>query len=85
MSYVSLPRVMRKRVMLGDDSAISVITDDDFKRRMIASQEALTANLSAFAQRETLQKWLQIAATLSIPVAAKIWKVILSRRAKTTE
>lgn len=30
-------------------------------------------------QRAELQKWLQIAATLSIPLAAAIWRVIFGR------
>jgi hypothetical protein len=35
----------------------------------------------ATLQKAELQKWLQIAATLSIPLAAAIWKMIFKRGA----
>jgi transketolase N-terminal domain/subunit len=52
------------------------MTTAQWQSLMLQSQQRLVDNLTAFTEREKLQRWIQIAATLSIPLAAAIWKAL---------
>lgn len=81
-------RARRARLPMGDDVAAVTPTDGstlasettDLNRKMLATQQNTLAWLQAAESRAKLQKWVQIAATLSIPLAGAIWRVILGRR-----
>lgn len=70
---------------LGDDTlAVTSATQDPattaFQTNLLASQQALLNLAVTTSSTLTTQRWLQIAATLSIPVAGVVWKWILGRR-----
>jgi len=80
---------------LGDDAppttTLSTPTvTDAFQQATLDWQSAILAKLQAGAttlKTEELQRWLQIAATLAIPLTAAIWKAIwpsLGKRFKST-
>lgn len=60
---------------LGDDS-IGAMTEAEFRREMLSNQKALLEAHKHWADGDKLQKWIAIGATLSIPLAAAIWKLI---------
>lgn len=43
---------------------------------MLAQTKAMVASQLDYAQREVQQKWIQIAATLAIPLAAAAWRAL---------
>lgn len=62
---------------MGDDDLIAPeMSEVEWQSLMLASQQRLVDNLTAFTEREKLQRWIQIAATLSIPLAAAVWKAL---------
>jgi hypothetical protein len=88
----SFPTVRRLRVplgSLGDDTTgaatittptLTVTTPPDtlqWQANVLSQLQAGVATL----QKAELQKWLQIAATLSIPLATAIWKMIFKKGA----
>lgn len=75
---------------LGDDtlaaSGTTASTADStaqFQTQMLASQQDLFTLAKTTSSTLTTQRWLQIAATLSIPLAGLVWKWILGRRTST--
>lgn len=87
-----LPPRARARAMgsLGDDtlaaSGTTASTADStaqFQTQMLASQQDLFTLAKTTSSTLTTQRWLQIAATLSIPLAGLVWKWILGRRTST--
>lgn len=51
-----------------------------WQNAMLASQQQLFALAQTTSSTLTVQRWLQIVATLSIPLAGLVWKWILGRR-----
>lgn len=51
-----------------------------WRKNMLASQENQTLWMASWVRRDAFQRWLQLAATLSIPLAALVWKALLKRR-----
>lgn len=48
----------------------------EFRTKLLASHEQLIKIGERWVRREELQRWLQIAATLAIPLSAVIWRAI---------
>lgn len=65
---------------LGDDTLSATDATTQFQTNLLASQQSLLQLAKTTSSTLTTQRWLQIAATLSIPVAGVIWKWILGRR-----
>lgn len=66
---------------LGDDTISEPTLTDaqftrEFQQRMLVAQDRLVEIGARWVRREELQRWLQIAATLSIPLAAVVWRAI---------
>jgi hypothetical protein len=61
---------------LGDDTLSTPTVVDQFAISTAKWQQDVLNSLQRGADTLTLQRWLQIAATLSIPVAAAIWKAL---------
>lgn len=70
---------------LGDDApptttlSTPTVTDATFQQATLDWQQAILAKLQAGAttlKTEELQRWLQIAATLAIPLTAALWRAI---------
>jgi len=61
---------------LGDDSLSTPTVGDQMAQATAKWQQDVLASLQRGADTLTLQRWLQIAATLSIPLAAAVWKAI---------
>lgn len=71
---------------LGDDPPADNTLSDPTLSTVQWQADVLTQLRSGVAtlRQAELQKWLQIAATLSIPLAAAIWRVIFRRGADPT-
>jgi hypothetical protein len=73
---------------LGDDAAPgTTLSDPTIADPTSVWQDNVLAQLAAGVktlQMAEMQKWLQIAATLSIPLAAAVWKMIFKRGADIT-
>ena len=75
-------------VPMGDDVAATTaapgttLAQDtyDIATKSLAVQQNQLAWLQAAEERAKFQKWVQIAATLSIPLAGAVWRLILGRR-----
>ena len=86
-SSTVIPRFHRPRVSLGslgDDTGGSTTLSqptlpDPATLQWQADVKAQLQAGVATLQRAELQKWLQIAATLSIPLAAAVWKMIFKK------
>ena len=87
MSYVKRRGERRYRHLSMGDAATTpdpgtTLSQDtyDVAVQQLAAQQNLVAFLKGAEDRARFQKWVQIAATLSIPLAAAIWRAILGRR-----
>lgn len=58
----------------GDDG--QPMTEEDWRSKMLAQQTGMTSWMERWVKRDELQRWIQIAATLAIPLSAAIWKAI---------
>lgn len=79
-------RGMRRtpRQALGDaepeqGSVLSSMTSDQLARETLVTLRGVRQDIADRLEREETQKWVQIAATLSIPLAAWAWKNIFRR------
>ena len=74
---------------VGQASDLTVPTIDDgtrqFQRDILASTRAIQAHERERIRKEEIRGWVQIAATLSIPLAAAIWRAIGIGRRKRAE
>lgn len=75
-------------VSLGDAAAdttptASVLTDgtQQWQGSMLSLTQQIADSQAAFAEKDRWIRYVQIAATLSIPLAAAVWKAIFSRGA----
>lgn len=66
-------------VTLGDDTTLTD-TPPTSGGDQAAIQAQILADLNRGISELKLQRWLQIIATLSIPAAAQLWKLILRKR-----
>lgn len=73
----------RQIFMLGDDVAPS--GDSLVLQKILEEERTQTSWLQRWVEKDELQRWLQIAATLSIPVAAAIWKMLARALQKNAE
>jgi hypothetical protein len=73
-----MPRLFGGRSLgsLGDDTlgAQPAIDDQAYKREMLELSRAQLAAHRTWADGDRFQKWLAIAATITIPLSAAIWK-----------
>ncbi len=58
----------------GDDAG--EMTEVEWRKKMLEQQTGVTAWMERWVKRDELQRWLQLAATLAIPLSAAIWKAI---------
>lgn len=77
---IGRPRRAMALGSLGDDTLSATDATTQFQTNLLASQQSLLQLAKTTSSTLTTQRWLQIAATLSIPVAGVIWKWILGRR-----
>lgn len=59
---------------------LAALPEDQWRARMLQSQEAYQTAYAAWMVQDQRARYLQIAATLAIPLAAAVWKWILGRR-----
>lgn len=76
------PKTTRRPLGLGDDAP--PMSEEDWRKAMLAQQSAMTSWQERWVKRDELQRWIQIGATLMIPLSAAIWKAIFraSRRSE---
>lgn len=65
---------------LGDEAPAAEMTELEWRARMLAAQTTNTEWTARWVKRDEMQRWIQIAATLSIPLAAAVWRAIFGRR-----
>ncbi len=65
---------------LGDTDPAAPMTEAEWRSQMLASQAEMTAWQKQWVQKDELQRWLQLAAVVSLPVIAAVWKLIGKRR-----
>lgn len=65
-------------VALGEDTTLAkpTIEDPAYRTEMLTLQRELVAAQKHWAEGDKTQKWIQIAATIMIPVTAAIWRAI---------
>lgn len=68
---------------LGDDT-IGGMTDAQWKAEMLEGQHRLLDAQKHWADGDRFQKWIQIGATLAIPLAAAVWRALGVGRRKST-
>lgn len=73
-------RVARSLGSLGDDSLDAEMSEVEWRKRMLAEQTAVRQWQEWWVQRDAMQRWMQLAATLAIPLSAAIWRALLGRR-----
>lgn len=66
---------------LGDDTATTGATEltdgnTTWQQSMLSEVQGVRAAQDEFTRRESLQRWIQIGATLAIPLSAAIWRAI---------
>lgn len=78
------PRTRAQLGSLGDDTLDAQSTFDDvqWKKDMLAEAKAQVVAHETWAAGDRLQKWIAIAATVSIPVFSVIWKKLGVIRSK---
>lgn len=68
-------------VQLGDDAEPAVdMPEAQWRAKMLAEQSRLAAAADRWVSQDKQIRYLQIGATLMIPVAGAMWKFILGRR-----
>lgn len=71
------------RVQMGSLSG-DVLTEEQWRDAMLSEQRQVREWQERWVKKDEFQRWMQFAATLSIPLAAAAWKWILGRRAART-
>lgn len=76
-SLVRPPRWYRQMqgTTLGDDT-LDAMSDETFKKTVVANQRELIAAQKHWADGDKMQKWIAIGATLAIPLSAAIWRAL---------
>lgn len=82
-------RQMQGCSLLGDDeptasSLLEPTLADPFQRQMLAATTGIRAIEAERLRAERIRGALQIVATLSIPLAAAVWRLVLKRRTSST-
>lgn len=62
--------------MLGDDAATTSSGDSLILQQILAESKNQSAWMERWVKKDELQRYIQIGATLAIPLAAAIWKAI---------
>ena len=75
--YLHNPRRQGRALGLGEDPA--PMTDSEWRLRMLAAQEKTVAEASRFREQDRNARILQLIATVSIPLSAAIWRLVLRR------
>lgn len=79
-----MPRLVIRRspYSFGDDAA--PMSEEEWRKAMLEEQRKVSGWQERWVKRDELQRWIQIGATLAIPLSAAIWKAIFraGRRAK---
>lgn len=61
------------------------MSEEDWRTSMLEEQRKVSGWQERWVKRDELQRWIQIGATLAIPLSAAIWKAIFraGRRRKS--
>lgn len=73
---------LRRGQPLGDD--VAELSTPEWQAQMLAAQRAYLTAYRQWQVDDARARKLQIAATLAIPLAAAVWKLILGRRQSST-
>jgi len=60
------------------------LTEEQWRKRMLEQQTTMTDWLTRWVKRDEIQRWLQLGATLAIPLSAAIWRAIFRAGRKPT-
>lgn len=90
MSYVKRPFAGVMRVSLGSlagdtTSNASEMTEAQWRTAMLEQQKEVVAWQERWVKRDEFQRWLQLGATLAIPLSAAIWKAIFRAGRKASD
>ena len=67
----------------GDDAG--EMTEAEWRKKMLEQQTGVTSWIERWVKRDELQRWLQLGATLAIPLSAAIWKAIFRASGSKSE
>lgn len=73
------PRGRRTFGGLGDDTAVE-LTPAQYQQAQLAELKNIGAWQQRWVEKDEMQRWIQIAATVSIPLSAAIWRLIFGTR-----
>lgn len=86
------PRRVFARARLGDtvltdatDQSHDPMTQADFQQRLLASVDNVAAWQERWVKKDELQRWIQIGATVSIPLFTGLWRWLGFKRAGIIE
>lgn len=68
---------------VGDTELPAEVSDQEWRRRMLEAQTSTRDWQRRWVLMDERQRWLQIGATLAIPLAAAVWRWILKSKAPT--
>lgn len=75
-----------KRVTLGSlEGDAPEMTEAQWRAAMLEQQKEVVAWQERWVKRDELQRWLQLGATLAIPLSAAIWKAIFRAGRKASD
>lgn len=52
------------------------MTEGEWRAQMLAAQKSVVDWQERWVKRDELQRWMQLGATLAIPLSAAIWRAI---------
>lgn len=87
LSGITSPQVGRRYVArglaaaMGDTEPATNLTEEQWRAAMLKEQGRLAIAADRWIEQDRMIRYLQIGATLMIPVAGAVWKFILGRRA----
>lgn len=74
---------------LGDDAPAAPtptpMTETEWRTQMLAKADEVVSWQAWWVKRDELQRWMQLGATLAIPLSAAIWKMIFRAGKKASE
>lgn len=66
----------------GDDA--TPMTEEQWRAKMLTETQGQSQWLERWVKRDEMQRWIQIAATLAIPLSAAIWRAIFRATRRDT-
>lgn len=86
-SRITPRRVVARGQVFADDAPPEPVSEGEtpesvWRGQMLASQREMVEWQKRWVTTDERQRWIQIGATLAIPLAAAVWRAILGRRGK---